>query len=222
MRDAPPPVRLLVAIEVGFYREGVARLLAKSGAVDVVAVASSPFETLELVDRFRPDVVLLDVSLDSGLRIACEVGGRHPDVRLLPLMVDERDDTVLAWAEAGVAGFVTARTSLEGLIESIRRVALGEGVCTPRGVATLLRRVSDLSATRAADATADRLTRREIEVVYLLERGLSNKEIADRLHLSVPTVKNHVHRILTKLHLQRRGEAGAWARQARAGATLKD
>jgi DNA-binding NarL/FixJ family response regulator len=210
------PVRLLVALEVAFYREGISRALGSSDLVEVVGVASTAWEVAGAVDRGAPEVVLLDVGLEPGIRVAKELCGRRPAPRVLPLTTDESDESVLAWAQAGVAGYVTADTSLTELVESVRRVALGEGVCSPRGVATLLRLVSGGAGTRLSHPTSERLTRRELEIVDLLERGLSNKEIAARLHLSVPTVKNHVHRILDKLHVRRRGEAGAWAREVAA------
>ena len=213
--DRHPAIRLLVAIEVDFYRVGVAGLLNGTAAVDVVGLASTPAEALALVDELCPDVVLLDVRLDEGLRVASEIGGRHPTTRVLPVMVPERDDTVWAWATAGAAGYVTARTTPDELVDSIRRVARGEGVCTGRGVAALLRGASDHAGRRHSVATAGGLTDRELEVLDLLDEGLTNKEIGERLHLSVPTVKHHVSSILAKLKVRRRVEAGQWARQSR-------
>jgi DNA-binding NarL/FixJ family response regulator len=127
------------------------------------------------------------------------------------LGVDDGDDDVLAWAEAGVSGYVARDASFEDLVETVRAVARGELRCSPRLAATLLRRVTALAGDAPHSAT--RLTQREREISSLLEAGLSNKEIAGRLYIELPTVKNHVHNILRKVGASRRGEAAALLRR---------
>jgi two-component system, NarL family, nitrate/nitrite response regulator NarL len=131
--------------------------------------------------------------------------------------VSERDAEIVAWAEAGVAGYVVTDTSLDDLIPTIASVVRGETLCSPRISAVLLRRVKAL-ATAGTTVSLGVLTPREIEVADLLAQGLSNKEIALCLSIALPTVKTHVHSILTKMSAHRRGEAVArlrlWERRA--------
>jgi DNA-binding NarL/FixJ family response regulator len=123
--------------------------------------------------------------------------------------VREVDGDVLGWAEAGVDGLIEQSASLESLMSAIVRVAAGESVCSPSMTATLLRRVSDAARRHPEQLALAELTTREREIVRLLARGLSNKEIATDLRIGLSTVKNHVHNILEKLQLRRRSEVAA-------------
>ncbi len=119
-------------------------------------------------------------------------------------LLPEQD--VIACAEAGISAFVPREGSTEDLINAVRQAIRGELVCSPRVTALLFDRVAALSAGRIKSIDGHALTAREKEIVSLVERGLSNKEIARRLSVGTATVKNHVHNILEKLHIHRRGE----------------
>lgn len=123
--------------------------------------------------------------------------------------IPDADEHLIAFAEAGVLGFLEGEATVDELVASVECVARGEASCPPRVAATLLRRITFLTAApaRAADSTA--LTARERQIVQLIAEGLSNKEIAQRLYIEVATVKNHVHNILEKLQVSSRGEAAA-------------
>jgi two-component system, NarL family, nitrate/nitrite response regulator NarL len=207
----PRPIGLVIAAEIRLYREGIAQVLAKEPDVSVVGAAGEAGEALRTVLACRPDVALLDLGAERGLAAVRVLRREAPGVRLVTLGVDDGDDDVLAWAEAGVSGYVPRDASFEDLVETVRAVARGELRCSPRLAATLLRRVTALAGD--VPSSPARLTQREREISSLLEAGLSNKEIASRLYIELPTVKNHVHNILRKVGASRRGEAAALLRR---------
>jgi DNA-binding NarL/FixJ family response regulator len=120
---------------------------------------------------------------------------------------------MIACAEAGVSGLLTANASLTDLVASIHGAGEGELHCSPKLAGALLRRVTALASGRPLNGAASALTTRELEVVRLIDRGLSNKQIALELEIELSTVKHHVHHILEKLEVARRGEAVARLRQ---------
>ncbi len=209
--DEPRTIRLVVAAEIRLYREGIADVLARESDVRVVGTAAEPGDALRTVLECEPDVALLDLGTERGLATVRALRREVPGVRLVTLGVDDGDDDVLAWAEAGVSGYVSRDASFEDLVETVRAVARGELPCSPRLAATLLSRVTALAGDAPQSTT--RLTQREREISSLLEAGLSNKEIARRLYIELPTVKNHVHNILRKVGASRRGEAAALLRR---------
>ncbi len=143
---------------------------------------------------------------------------------MLAINVLSREREVIACAEAGVACCLTAEASIDDLVAAIGSVARGEAPCSPWTAAVLLRRVASLArerrapvGTHVAEAPRPRLTTRELEIVELVDQGLSNKQIAQQLHIELPTVKNHMHRILDKLGVRRRAEAAELVRSGAAG-----
>jgi DNA-binding NarL/FixJ family response regulator len=141
------------------------------------------------------------------------VVGSASGTRVVVLGVHEVESEVMACAEAGVAGYVTREASLEELVNVVESVARGESLLAPRIGALLLRRVAEAAKHSRIPAAVDRLTPREIEIVGLIDEGLSNKQIAGQLSIELATVKNHVHSILEKLEVGRRAEAAARVRQ---------
>jgi DNA-binding NarL/FixJ family response regulator len=136
------------------------------------------------------------------------VAEQAPATRVVVLGLPAGDQALLDCAEAGAAGYVSRDASLADLKAALQSAVLGELRCTPRDAAALLRRVALLAAQRSGPApTGAALTQREVEIAGLIDGGLSNKEIARRLGIEVSTVKNHVHNILEKLQVHRRGEA---------------
>ena len=136
-----------------------------------------------------------------------------PQVKLVALAVPEVEREVIAVAEAGAAAYVTPDGSMEDLASVVQSVERGEVLCSPGMAAGLFRRVAALARERRLDPIEEKLTARELDVLRLIEEGLSNKEIATALSIELPTVKNHVHRILEKLHVHRRSQAAARARR---------
>ena len=134
-----------------------------------------------------------------------------PGIKVVGLSVGESETAILAAVEAGLAGYVLPNESFNDLVLVIRGVASNEAILSPRIVAGLMQRLVLLAARPPQDPFAGRLTMREHEIIALVAQGMTNKEIARRLFIQLPTVKNHVHNILNKLQLSRRGQAAALA-----------
>lgn len=197
------------------YQEGLAQAMAADPRFRVIGAASDHREGLLCIAGlpFAPDVALIDVGPPLGFFSARALRAEVPEMRLLAVAISDREDDVVGWAEAGVAGFVTRDTSLAGLMQAVDSIAIHGSVCSPDITATLLRRIASLAEGRRTESLVRHtLTKREREIVALIDRGRSNKEIALELHVSLATVKNHVHSILDKLHVSRRGEAAAAVR----------
>jgi DNA-binding NarL/FixJ family response regulator len=199
--------RVIIVVGVRLYREGLAQLLSTQHLFHVVATAADGSAATERLAEVDPDVALVEMGVPHVERFVEAVTRRPARIPLVALGISGSDSEVIACAEKGAAGFVTSDASLEELTGTIQRAAHGELVCSPRTAATLMRRLAALAAERRPEAVSVSLTRREQEVAALMREELSNKEIATRLRIEVATVKNHVHNVLDKLRVHRRGEA---------------
>ena len=207
-----PVIRILIAADVRLYREGLAQLLEGHAGIEIVGATSDPDEAVETSRSLRPDVLLIDRAMRGSLSAIRRTREVVPGTKVVALTVADADQEVLSCAEAGVTGFVGRDGSLADLTAAMEAAQRGELCCSPRMAASLLRGVSALS--REGPSTP-RLTDREAQVLVYLERGLTNPAIAEELGIEVPTVKNHVHSILEKLRVKRRGEAASvWRRGA--------
>jgi two-component system nitrate/nitrite response regulator NarL len=198
--------RVLVVADVRLHRDGVAELLHRDGRVRVSATAGASDDVPS--DRPAADVVVLDTAAEGGL----ELVRRWTAARAGPIVaigVPEAEERLIAFAEAGVLGFVERDATVDELVAGVESAARGEATCPPRVATTLLRRLAFLTAPPPAAPDSSALTARERQIAALIADGLSNKEIAARLYIEVATVKNHVHNILEKLQVSRRGEAVA-------------
>src|SRR5439155_3862772 len=142
------------------------------------------------------------------------IADAQTDARIVAFAVVETDAEILACAEAGVSAWVPREGSIDDLVATIESVERDELHCPPKLASTLFRRLASLTRRLPQRSPADGLTAREREILALIDRGLSNKEIAVRLSVEVTTVKNHVHNILDKLQVSRRNEAAAFVRQS--------
>jgi len=205
------PLRVVIADDQALVRTGFRMILTADG-IDVVAEAANGVEAVEAVRRTRPDVVLMDVrmpemdGLDATRRILA--GELDTAPRVVILTTFDLDRYVYAALSAGASGFLLKDVSPEQLVAAVQLVRAGDALLAP----AITRRLIERYATRdARTATLHRdlstLTPREIEVLALLARGLSNAELAGSLHLSEATVKTHVARILAKLRLRDRAQA---------------
>lgn len=205
--------RVVVAAEVCLYREGLAHSLERRGAAEVAATAATRAEAVDRVLACRPDVVLLDMGLAGAPEVVRALREANPPVQVVALAIAETEEVVVACAEAGVAGYVPRDASMDDLVRTLRAVARGEMEVPARIAASLFRRVGALASRREPGAP-HLLTPREREIVALIDRGCSNKEIARRLEIELSTVKNHVHNLLEKLGVRRRSAAAARVREA--------
>ena len=198
-------VRVLIASEVRLYRIGLERLLREIPDITIVGSASSAEEACELAGALIHEVMLLDMAMADAYGIARRVGRLSPVSKVVALGTPEDEAEVLACAEAGIAGYVTRDGSVDDVVAAIRTIARGEVYCSAKVASSLVRRVAERASSIPAPGGS--LTAREVQILKLLQQGLSNKMISRTLGIELPTVKNHVHNILTKLGIHRRAEA---------------
>jgi two-component system nitrate/nitrite response regulator NarL len=210
-------IRVLVVAAVRLYREGMAYSLERRDGLTVAGCADCRDEALRLAATIPADVVVLDMATAESLALVRGFKQTAPNVKVVAFAVAENDSDIIACAEAGVNGYVPPAGSIDDLISAIHGVMRGELLCSPRVAGTLLRRLGTLASREPVTQLPGGLTLREHEVVALIEAGLSNKEIAIRLHIEVATVKNHVHNLLDKLHVTTRAEAAAQIGARKAG-----
>ena len=206
--------RTLIVSNVRLYSEGLALALEARGAIELVATTATLEAAHSAVMSSHCAVVLLDAGMPNALAIARALSLGDPPPKIIAVAVADEAADVVACARAGLDGYVPREASIADVAAAIESAMLGELHCSPRMTATLFKRLAMLGPVDSADAPS--LTDREQEIVALIDRGLSNKEIARRLRIGTATVKNHVHHILEKLHVNRRAEAAAQMR-ARAG-----
>jgi DNA-binding NarL/FixJ family response regulator len=212
MRDGP--LRVFVVDDHRLFLSGVRTELGAD--VDVVDTASDVDAAIEGIRRRIPDVVLVDVHMPGGggPRVIRDVLTTHPAVRFLALSVSDAPEDVIATIRAGARGYVTKTIAPEELRDAVARVADGDAVFSPR-LAGFVLDAFTAEPPPAADPDLDLLTTREHEVLRLIARGYTYKEIARELAISVKTVETHVSSVLRKLQLSTRHQLARWANMRR-------
>ena len=218
MSDTPAPVRVMVVDDHPMWREAVARDLGTRG-FEVVATAGDGAAAVRIAPAVRPDVVLMDLQMPqlSGAEATSAIRTTLPGVRVLVLSASAEQGDVLAAVTAGASGYLVKSAGVDELVEAVRRTAAGQAVFGP-GLAGLVlgefrRRAKDADAAprRREETDLPTLTPRETEVLRLVAKGLSARQIAERLGLSHRTVENHVQNSLRKLQLTNRVELTRYA-----------
>ena len=207
-------MRVLIIGTAALHREGIAAALERRLQSCQVECSASIAEAVLDAHRLRPHIGLLELPVDARLSAARAITTASPSTRMVALLEPNEEIDVVTSAGAGIMGWQSLDGHIDELVTVLERVERGEFVCTPFNAGQLARRLALLSngpaaSSRALTPEVDQLTRREREVVCMLERGLSNKEIARALSIELPTVKNHVHSILQKLDVSTRGAAVA-------------
>lgn len=202
--DASAMPRVIVVSDVVLYREGVANGLARLARLSIVGAFGCD-EVVGAIGALGVDAILLDASRPEALAIARELRAAQPDVPMVGFAIGSVEGSV-ACAEAGLIGFVDRDGTLAQLAEAVEQAITGQAGCSPRLAALLCQRVADLAVS--ASIAPSSLTRRERQIAALVAEGLSNKEIALELNIGPATVKNHIHNVLEKLHVPRRGAIG--------------
>jgi DNA-binding NarL/FixJ family response regulator len=215
--DARP--RVFLVDDHGMFRSGVRSELA--GEVNIVGEADDVAPAITEIAQSLPDVVLLDVHLPGGggQDVVAAIKSGHPDVKFLALSASDAPEDVIAVIRAGARGYVTKTISGGELVDAIRRVAAGDAVFSPRLAGFVL----DAFAAGTApdmdrpsfDPELDQLTAREREVLRLIARGYTYREVARELFISVKTVESHVSSVLRKLQLSTRHQLTRWATERR-------
>jgi len=211
-RDAAPGV--VVASDVRLYIEGLALVFAADGRLRVSNVVEPAESAVQYLASESANALLIDASMPNCRAVLEAARHQAPRIPVVIFGVPELDDDLVFFIEAGVAAFVSRDATSQELIEAVLSAMRGESILSPRHVAKVLMRLANRARFGARQPAGPPLTDRERELASLLDEGLSNKEIAQRLQISVATVKNHVHRILEKLQVERRGQAASRFRQS--------
>ena len=201
------PIRVMVVDDDELMRAGLRAVLSSDDGIEVVEEAGDGDQAVRRARRTKPGVVLMDVRMPGkdGIAATSELIEASPESKVVILTTFEEDGYIHGALRAGASGFLLKRTSPEDLTAAVHRVAAGEALLSP----SVTRRVIDQMAARplplsGEDARLDELTPREREVLELIARGLSNREIAAELVVEESTVKTHVKRILSKLDVRDR------------------
>ena len=202
-------VRVVLVDDDPLVRAGLRMILGGAPDLDVIAEASDGQDAVDVVLREAPDVVLMDIRMPrmDGLAATRRLLERGTPARIIVLTTFDTDDMVVTALSYGAAGFLLKDTSPADLVDAVRRVAAGQPILSPSVTAQLIATVTrprDEAVQRSARARLARLTDREREVAEAVSEGLTNAEIADRLHLGVATVKTHVGALFSKLEVTNR------------------
>jgi DNA-binding NarL/FixJ family response regulator len=208
-------LRIFVVWGVRFTRESIAGLLDRDPLATVAGQSATLAEAVSSGAALQADVVLLDARLPEGpaeVRRALDIA---PDLRIIACSVKEAEEEIIAWAEVGVIGYIPRTAALVDFVRLIVDIHNGEQNCSGRVVTGLLRQIA-VSARhrpgREAGFPTASLTRRERQAAELIRSGLSDKEIARQLNISLATTKSHVHNLLGKLRVHRRSQVAEWLR----------
>ena len=216
MTSARP--RVFIVDDHGLFRSGVRSELGDG--VEVVGEADDVAPAITLIAEHLPDVVLLDVHMPGGggQAVVTALKPEHPEVRFLALSASDAPEDVIAVIRAGARGYVTKTISGAELVAAVRRVAAGDAVFSPRLAGFVLDAFANGPAPGqqpSLDPELDQLTGREREVLRLIARGYTYKEIARELFISIKTVETHVSSVLRKLQLSTRHQLARWATERR-------
>ncbi len=211
--DEVEPTRVLVVDDQELFRRGLTMVIGALDGIELVGEADNGKDAVDVAVRTDPDVVLLDVRMParSGIETCAELKAVMPSVRIVMLTASDEETDLYDAIKSGASGYLLKDASIDEVAKAVRLVADGQSLISPAMAVKLLDEFKQLASSGAATVTAPRLTDRELEVLRLVARGGSNREIARDLFISENTVKNHVRNILEKLQLHSRMEAVMYA-----------
>lgn len=204
-------IRVYLADDHTVVRKGLQALIETEEGMEVVGVGTNGLDVVSQVPALQPDVVLLDLEMPrmGGLEAIKQLKGQDPKLPILVLTSFSDEETVFAAIKAGALGYLLKEASAEELLQAIRNVCAGRSSLSPDIALKVIQELHRPPANRPL--TEDPLTEREVEVLRLVARGLSNNDIADQLVVSERTVRTHISNILSKLHLANRTQAALYA-----------
>lgn len=211
------PIRVAICDDHAMFRRGLRLVLADEGDIEVVAEAADGSAAIAVTEQLLPDVVLLDVRMPgtSGIAAARAIREAAPAVKLIMLTVSDEEGDLFEAVKAGANGYLLKDVSIEGVADAVRAVMAGKSLIPPSMASMLLEEFSHLAEKAEGrppgPGPTPRLTERETEVLTLVARGLTNRNIGSALEISENTVKNHVRNMLEKLQLHSRTEAALYA-----------
>ena len=204
------PVKVMIVDDHNLVREGLKAVFAQGDEIDVVGEAGSGEEAIEMVEKVKPDVILMDISMPgiNGIQATKQIRDKHPDAKIVILTMLDQEGYMYEAIKAGATGYMLKSTSSDELVNAIQTVNDGKALLHPDATAQLLKEFVTLAQNKAKDYG---LSNREMEVLQLLSEGKTNKEIAKALWISEQTVKTHVAHIFDKLGTSDRTETVARA-----------
>ena len=208
-------IRVVIVDDHALFRRGLDLVLSEEPDIKVVGEAADGIEAVHRAEEMTPDVVLMDVRMprSTGIEAARRIRERLPGTKVIMLTVSESEEDLYAAVKAGASGYLLKEISIEELGDAVRAVSRGHSLISPSMASKLLSEFNTLAqqAEERDRTLLPSLTDRELDVLKLVAKGLSNREISEELYISENTVKNHVRNILEKLHLHSRMEAVVYA-----------
>ncbi|MBA2568359.1 MAG: response regulator transcription factor [Actinobacteria bacterium] len=205
-------LRVLLVDDHDLFRTGLRNLLEEQG-VQVVGEAAGGADALRIVREIAPDVVVMDLNMPgvSGVEATREITAIAPLTRVVVLTISDQDDDVMDAIIAGACGYLVKDSSIEDLMRGINAAAVGESLISPPIASKVLQRMRAVTLDQGAETIRAELSERELDVLRLIANGKDNSEIAEALHISPKTVKNHISNILMKLQIDNRIQAAVYA-----------
>ena len=207
-------MKVIICDDQATVRDGLVMLLKLEPDIDIVGTAEDGAEAVEMAADKKPDLILMDLKMPimNGVEATRQIKMKHPEIKVVVLTTYADDEWVFDSIQAGASGYLLKDTPREELIKAVRGTVTGKTYVDPSVAGKVLEQVSSRQ-TQPATLITSKLTQREVEVLRLIARGLSNADIADRLFLSDGTVRNHVSAILAKLGVSDRTQAAVIAIQ---------
>lgn len=212
------PVRILIISEVRFLRESLAELLGRDNLISISGFFGEMEEFLPGIHAGSTDIVLLDEAFPDGPAVIGQIRNIAPEILVVVIAVAETAEKIITWAEAGVAGYVPRTAGLADIVPLLVEIRLGKQPCLSSVAAGLLRRLYNVGGANGGireTLSLPKLTAREAQIAQLIAEGMSNKDVARHLDIGVATAKTHVHNLLRKLNLRRRGQTAVWMQEHR-------
>ncbi|MGD9100366.1 MAG: response regulator transcription factor [Anaerolineae bacterium] len=207
------PTRILLVDDHVLFRKGMSRLIDSQPDLEVVAEAEDGFQAVQYARRFKPDLILMDIHMPEcdGHEATRLIVNDWPEAQIVMLTVSDDDQDLFTAVRNGAIGYLVKKIEPEELFSRLRGVAQGEAPISRVMAGRILREFARVGTEGPPPDSTRSLTPREREVLQLVTKGMTNKEIGVQLHIAENTVKNHLRNILEKLHLQNRAQAAAYA-----------
>ncbi|MGA2289950.1 MAG: response regulator transcription factor [Bradyrhizobium sp.] len=206
------PLRIEIISDIRFTRESLSELLPRDGVLSILGSFAGLEEALVTLRQRQPQIVMIDEALPGGRAAIGQIRAEAPEVLVVVMAVTETAEKIVTWAELGAAGYIPKTAALADIAPALLNIAGGRQACTENVAAGLMRRLSMVgpAAGKTRKPMPALLTTRERQIAQLVASGLSNKDIARHLNIGLATTKTHVHHLLAKLNLERRGQAASW------------
>jgi two-component system, NarL family, nitrate/nitrite response regulator NarL len=207
------PTRILLVDDHVLFRKGISRLIDSQPDLEVIAEAEDGYQAIKYAQRFKPDLILMDIHMPDcdGQEATRAIVEEWPEAQIIMLTVSDDDQDLFTAIRNGAIGYLVKKIEPEDLFARLRGVTQGEAPITRVMASRILREFARVGTEGPSPDSTRSLTPREREVLQLVTKGMTNKEIGAQLHIAENTVKNHLRNILEKLHLQNRAQAAAYA-----------